>query len=338
MGKTTRADLVKYFLHDPASVAQSYVQWAGDMQSRSGITYGCVLDNVLLPLQPGKMMGIAGRPGMGKTSLMSFWLDREAKAIVTEGREKECCVFCGWDQQAEETETVFQDIRGYTVTDLAWGKADMDAVRANALPRVSLPIYHIGYSYRHNGQQRPPAPTLDDVYEIVQYIEFELGLHVSLIAFDYIQKVPLGRSGRSRVEEVTEAWYRTNELLSRIGAAGMVAIQASREADQRKLPIPEMSDMQWGSTGEQELDVLLSLLKPIRMFPVHEYPYINVKGVEYANDDRLLLIKVLKQRFAHGYGIYPVSLDMSTMTMTDFDLHTINLNGKGPKSKEPIPF
>lgn len=334
--------LVKYFLHGPDDIAQSYVQWAHDLQDKTGITYGCVLDNHVTPLRPGNMMGVLARPGHGKSSLMACWLRREAQEIIKrEAVERECTIFVGWDQLAEETEAFFQAVRGYSATDLAWGRADMSAVIANSISRASLPIFHIGYSIRHQGQRRPPAPTLDNVYDIIQYIEYELKLHPTLIVLDYIQKIPV-RRGLARRDEVTEATYRTKELLSRIGSAGLVGVQASRSTDGKKLPIPDMSEAQWASAIEQEADKLISLCRPRKVFSPHDEPTIEVNGVQYDNTDELLLIKNLKQRFESGYGLFPVRFDMASLTINDYQkpvVYDLNRsNGRLKKEEEPIPF
>jgi hypothetical protein len=198
--------LSQFYLHSPSDLAQSFVAYAERIQKEDGITYGCILDSYMTPLRPGNTMAVVARPGHGKSSFMAYLMRREARAIIDRGKVgQECVYYVGWDQPAEETDAFFQANGDYTSSDLAWGRADIDAIRRNAIQRVA-------------GIKRPPAPTMNDVYDLIHYNTYdgEKRLTPTLIVLDYIQKVPVGK-GMKRVDAVTEATFQATELASRVG-------------------------------------------------------------------------------------------------------------------------
>ena len=315
--------LTKFYLHSPSDIAQSYVAWAERLQEEEGITYGCVLDEHMTPLRPGNTMAVVARPGHGKSSFMAYLLRREARAIIARGmKDQECVYYVGWDQPAEETDAFFQANGDYSSTDLAWGRADLNAIRSNAIQRVHLPIYHISYSQRHAGIKRPPAPTMTDVYDMIHYNTYERNLRPTLIVLDYIQKVPI-RSGMKRVDAVTEATFQATELASRVGCPLLIGVQANRDVDDKKMPVPSLASAQWASAIEQEADKQIGLWRPRKTHSDNEYPTIPVNGTEYQNDEDLFVIKLLKQRFERGFGVWAVRFKPQTLEINDYTVREI---------------
>lgn len=316
--------LLQFYMQEPADVAQSYVAWAERLQAEPGITFGCILDKFIIPLRPGNTASFVARPGHGKSSLMAYLVKREAQAIVERGKQDEECVYyVGWDQPAEETDAFFQAGSDYTSTDLAWGRVDLDIVRRNAIKRVHLPIYHIAYSQRHTGFRRPPAPTMTDVYDMIHHNTYERGIQPKLIVLDYIQKVPVGK-GMDRTTAVTEATYQATELASRVGCPLLIGVQSTRDTDAKTTPIPDLSSAQWSSAIEQEADKQLGLWRPRKTHDPTKYPTIPIGGTEYANDKNLLVIKLAKQRFGEGYGVWAVHFEPETLRLTDYQKVDLN--------------
>jgi hypothetical protein len=231
---------------------------------------------------------------------------------------EECIYYVGWDQPAEETDAFFQANGNYTSSDLAWGRADIDLIRKNAVKRVHLPIYHIAYSQRHAGIKRPPAPKMSDVYDLIHYNTYERNLKPMLIVLDYIQKIPV-RAGMKRVDAVTEATFQATELASRVGCPLLIGVQANRDVDDKRMPIPTLASAQWASAIEQEADKQIGLWRPRKTHNDIDYPTISVGGRDYTNDDNLFVIKLLKQRFEQGYGVWAVRFEPQTLRLHDYE-------------------
>jgi replicative DNA helicase len=313
--------LSQFYLHSPSDLAQSFVAYAERIQKEDGITYGCILDNYMTPLRPGNTMAVVARPGHGKSSFMAYLMRREARAIIDRGKVgQECVYYVGWDQPAEETDAFFQANGDYTSSDLAWGRADIDAIRRNAIQRVHLPIYHISYSQRHAGIKRPPAPTMDDVYDLIHYNTYdgEKKLTPTLIVLDYIQKIPVGK-GMKRVDAVTEATFQATELASRIGCPLLIGVQANRDVDDKRMPIPSLASAQWASAIEQEADKQIGLWRPRKTHSDIDNPTVKVNGTDYTNDEDLFVVKLLKQRFERGFGVWAIRFKPQTLEVYDYD-------------------
>lgn len=341
MSKTNVENLVKYYLQPPDVISQSYVAWAEEIATTPGVTFGCkALDSTIPPLRPGNKVAFVARPGNGKSTVMAALLKREAQAIIDRGEfGRQCVMYIGWDQPAEETDAFFQANGDYTPTQLIWGKADLDKVRANAIKRAMLPIYHISYSQRHRGERRPPPPTMDDVYQIIEHVVYSLNVQPTLVALDYIQKVPVKR-GMSRTDAVTEATYQATELCSRIGTPMVVGVQANREVSNLKYPIPGLEHAQHSSAIEQEMDRLFGLWIPRTTHNNIEFPTIPIEGVEYANDPRLMVMKRAKHRMEEGFGVVAFYVDHATVTLHDIMLppkDEIVLPKIGPDDYAPKP-
>jgi replicative DNA helicase len=312
--------LARYYFHTPEDVSASYVEWANELQTTEGITFGVPsLDKSLLSLRPGVRMGIVARPGHSKTSFMAYMAKRVGEQIHAENADLERCIFfVTWDQQVEEIDTYFQTQNTYTTNDLLDGKVDMQMIRENAHRRLRLPVYSIGVSRRHRGYKRPPMPTMNQVANMIIDHRHEKHIQPALIIFDYIQKVPPEGIHKDRTSAVTEAIFTASDLALQLDSPLLIGVQAARATDDQRMPIPTMAHAQWASALEQEMDRLISLWMPIRSFTPQERPFVEIAGNEYKNKDELLVIRNLKQRFGRGYGLWPVRFDIPNLTMADY--------------------
>lgn len=315
-----QTDFSKFFLHTPAQSSSNYVWWAEKLKNDRGIDYGCVLDKHVIPLHPGDLMAIVARPGHGKSSMMAYLARRAANKIIASGDTQKCVVYVSWEQSVEEIEAFFQSGKDYTSTDLAWGKVDIDTVKRGAVKRVNLPIWMIGYSIKDADKRKPPM-TIEAVYESIRAMKFEYNYEPVLICLDYLQIIPVDKK-MERTKEVTEATIQAKHLAMEMGVPIVAGVQASREADNRKGQPPAMADAQWSSAIEQNADKQLSLLKPSKILAKGED--IEVGSFNYTVDDGLLVIKLLKQRFDNGTGIWAVQFEPQSLKITDYDHYNLN--------------
>lgn len=307
----------RFFLHKPDDVAQSYVQWADDLQREPGISFGTkVLDNKIIPLHPGDLMAVVARPGHGKSSFMAYMAKKTALDIMTRGADDEVVVYLTWEQPVEEIEAFFQSGGKYSSTDMAWGRVPMDTIRSGSVNRGKLPIWMIGNSIRHAGIKKPRM-YLDYVYAAIETMYQEYGKRPKLLCLDYVQIIPVSTGGK-RFEQVSEATNLTKELLMNHAVAGIVGVQAGRQVDSYQAKIPKMSDAQHSSEIEQRADKQLAVWRPIKDLDPLEYPTVDVAGVSYKNDEELLIVRNLKQRFDVGYGTYAMRFKPQTLDMYDY--------------------
>lgn len=314
----------RFFVHSPADIAQSYVFWAEKLQEYAGVTYGCVLDKFVVPLHPGDLMAVVSRPGHGKSSWMAYMARKTAWEIVERGAENEVVVYVSWEQTVEEIEAFFQSGRDYTSSDIAWGRVDLDVIRRKAVKRPGLPVWMFGESKRHEGIQRPRL-TIDYVYESIEAMQEEYGVKPVLMCLDYIQIMPIAGRGMDRQTQVNEAVNEAKQLAVRMGLPIIIGVQARREVDTYKNPIPTLSDAQWSSSIEQIADKQIALWRPIKTRDPVDEPMIEIGGIQYQNDENLFVIKLLKQRFEQGYGVWAVRFEPQTLRLHDYVLEELHL-------------
>lgn len=316
-------DPAKFYLHTPAESSSRYVAWAEGLKAVPGVTWGCVLDKHLIPMHPGNLTAIVARPGHGKSSLMAYMARREARAIVARGKGvEECVVYVSWEQPVEELEAFFQSGDGFTSTDLAWGRADLDTVRRKAIERIDLPVWMIGYSIEDASKSKPPL-TVEAVYETIRSLRTEYKRRVTLVCLDYLQIIPV-RRGADRMQQVTEAVIEAKHLAMDVGAPTLAGVQARREVDNYASPIPTLADCQHASAIEQTADTQLGLWRPIKTIDAGEEDCVKIGGHTYDLSESLFVVKLNKQRLDQGQGTWAMHFTPQTLDMHDFDVMHLN--------------
>lgn len=285
-------------VHTPAELAAEYIAWAEHIRSDPGVPFGVpAIDRHVIPMRPGELISIIARPGMGKTSLMAYLAREQAKRITAAGNaDTQAVVYVTWEQSAEELEAFFQADGQHSLSDIAWGRADIDAIKRKAMGRARMPIWVIGHGIGRAGL-KTPRMTPDVVLGAIETMKADFGIAPALMLFDYMQLVPVS-TARDRVQQVTEVPIRIKELALRIGTPAVVGVQAGRSVDERDVKIPEMRDAQWASSIEQTSDKVFGLWRPSQTEPPGEG--VKVGNEFYEVNERLLIIRMLKQRGDKG--------------------------------------
>lgn len=316
---------VRNLVHTPAELSDAFVKWAERIQANPGIPFGVqAVDKVVIPFRPGDLIGIVARPGHGKSSLMAYLAREEAERIKERGAAgTEAVVYCTWESAVEELENFFQADDKYSATDIAWGRADLETVRARAIKRVSLPIWVIGHGIGRAGKKMPRM-TPEVILGAIETMQQDFGVKPTLMLFDYLQLIPV-KHARDRVHQVTEVPIRVKEVGLRIGAPAVVGIQAGRSVDKRAIPIPEMADCQWGSSAEQASDKLFAAWRPCQS--LDDGTPIEIGDEKFTVNDKLLILRMLKQRGDRGRYTWGMYFDPALLKLAE--LETRN-NGKDP--------
>ena len=292
---------VRKLIHTPADLATEHLAWATRNATMPGMSWGIqTVDARVIPMRPGDLIGLMGRPGHGKSSIMAFLARTEAKRIMDRGAaETEAVVYVTWESSAEELENFFAADDKASATDVAWGRADVEYLTRKAVKRAQVPIWVIGHGIGRAAVDTPRM-TVDVVYAAIESMHADYGVKPTLVLLDYLQLIPVAHASE-RVAQVSEAAIRAKELAQRTPTPIVAGVQARREVDSYKQPIPEKADAQWASGIEQMVDKLFGLWRPC-LSPGFENALVEVDGVPGSLDvnKQLLIMRMLKQRGEDG--------------------------------------
>jgi len=310
---------IRGLFHKPDQLAQQYVAFIESIRKGGNVDWGVTsIDSRVVPMRPGEVAGIIGRPGHGKSSVAAYLAKHNANKIIAEGQQKEECVcFVTYEQSVEELEAFFQAGEDYSLEDLAWGKIEMDEIIKRALERPKLPIWTIGSSIikRHKHIRM----TIDNVYSALRQMETEFKIHPRLICMDYIQIIPVERA-RQRVEEVTEAVVQSKELAREIGAAMILTSQAARRVDDYDEQLPNANDSQWTSAFEQVIDKGFSIWRPAKTH--RDVKEIELQGQKFPVTEQLIVIENWKQRLAPSAGRFILNFHPGLVRLAEMERET----------------
>jgi len=310
----------RQLVHTPPETAAAYVQWARERHADPGVTWGIpAVDKQVIPMHPGELTVILGRPGHGKSSLLAYLARRQADRIIAAGQEKErCVVYCTWESTVEELANFLLAGPNHSVTDIAWGRIPPEEVEKECLQLIRQPIFIIG---RGIGRMdtTPIRMTAEAVYHAIESLKEDFGIKPSLLLFDYLQLIP-SNTHRERMEQVQDAPIRIKEVAQTVAAPAVAAVQAGRKVDERKEKLPELADAQWASSIEQTADKAFGLWRPAL---TEEAKTIEAEsGRVYQVTEDLLLMRMLKQKYSKGRFTWalrfePAYLKLESMAFMD---------------------
>ena len=226
----------------------------------SGISTGLRdLDARMGGLQPSDLIVLAGRPGMGKTSLATNIAYNIAKAYVPEvqadGSTKAInggsvgffsCEMSGEQLAtrilAERTGIPSSHIRRGGITEL-----DFEKIRDCSVELQSLPFY----------VDETGGLSISQLTARARRLKRQKGL--DLIVIDYIQLLQgSGKKGNdNRVQEITEITTNLKALAKELNVPVIALSQLSRQVEQREDKRPQLSDLRESGSIEQDADVVM---------------------------------------------------------------------------------
>lgn len=329
------------FIYTPAESTTRFVQYVNHLYDTPGIKFGVQsIDRQVLPMRPGEVIGITGRPGHGKSSLQSYFALQEARRIIDRGTtESEIVLFVTWEQSIEVQEVFFQAaLQGYeySISDLAWVRADRHKVIEKAIRnRVYNPIWIAGASLMGGMGDGGPM-FVDLLFEEIERIKDEHGVKPTLICFDYLQRMPV-RKGDQRNLQVGEAIIQASYMAKAVACPILLGVQAKAEVDHRDNKIPTMGDTYYSAELAHVVDKHFGIMKPIKHYERGHMLGFTFDGKQHhiPVDDNTLLIQLDKQRLEQGMRRFAISFDMARMKMSDFDFININDEYKDPAHYAP---
>jgi replicative DNA helicase len=272
------------------------------------------LDKLLGGLHPSDLIIIAGRPGMGKTSLATNIAfnaasryreepDERGERRVTDGA---VVGFFSLEMSAEQLATrLIAEQTGISSHEIRTGRISSDdyGKLVDVTHRLShLPLFIDDTAGLTMSQLRTRARRLKRQHNL------------SLIIVDYIQllRPSPGQAFENRVQELSEVTRSLKQLAKELNVPLVALSQLSRQVEQREDKRPQLSDLRESGSIEQDADVVMFVfreeyyLRPKEPLPDDpKYPDWQAKAEKAHNRADII---VAKQR--HGpTGVVPLFYD-----------------------------
>ncbi len=218
-------------------------------QKISGISSGYMdLDKVLLGLQPGQLILIAARPGMGKSSLAV----NIAQNVAIRNKRTPVAIFTLEMAKEEMVNRIICSEAKIESQKMKTGELNSDELNRflDLLePIAESPIYIDDTSAISVTELRAKCKRL------------KLERNIGLVIVDYLQLMQ-GSGKESRQQEISEISRSLKILAKELGIPVIALSQLSRAAEQRKDdPIPRLSDLRESGAIEQDADVVMFLYR-----------------------------------------------------------------------------
>ncbi|MBR1176058.1 replicative DNA helicase [Bradyrhizobium sp. KB893862 SZCCT0404] len=226
----------------------------------SGISTGMRdLDTKMGGLQHSDLIIVAGRPGMGKTSLATNIAYNVAKAYIPEvqadGTTKAAnggvIGFFSCEMSADQLATrIVAERTGVPSSHIRRGgisEADFDKIREVSIELQSLPFY----------VDATGGLSIAQLMARARRLKRQKGL--DLLVIDYIQLLSGSgkRASDSRVQEITEITTSLKALAKELNVPVIALSQLSRQVESRDDKRPQLSDLRESGSIEQDADVVL---------------------------------------------------------------------------------
>lgn len=229
-----------------------------------------------VPAQRGDMTSIIARPSHGKTGFMVRWAREHAKRIRAAKQTDRVVVYVTRETavenlqtfllaaEAREHERIQKNATQITLGDIT--DEEWDALAQINSDSILTPLWIIGHSLNREAK-RPPL-TVENIIAALKEIERwgtgKKDQYIDLIFFDYLQKFPIppGMDMRAAMIQYMDAF---KDMAIEFNAHSVVGVQAKREVEQRKYPIPLLNDGMETANIEQASQNVFSLVRP-RMY------------------------------------------------------------------------
>ena len=230
----------------------------------SGIATGLRdLDSKMGGLQSSDLIIVAGRPGMGKTSLATNIAYNVAKAYVGEVQADGTTRpvnggvvgFFSCEMSAEQLATrIIAERTGIPSSSIRRGgisETDFEKIRDYAIELQSLPFFG----------DETGGLSIAQLMARSRRLKRQKGL--DLIVIDYIQLLSGSskRSNDSRVQEITEITTSLKALAKELNVPIIALSQLSRQVESREDKRPQLSDLRESGSIEQDADVVMFVFR-----------------------------------------------------------------------------
>lgn len=317
-----------YSSSDAVSLTRKLIH-ARHQQSAPGSTFGTSLvDEHVIPMQPGDLVVVCGRPGNGKSLIIRHLLYKATQEILAKGPDtKEATVLVSWEESVEQVTAYWLAVTGgYSATDMFMGKLtryQLDDLETTITKVGTWPLYIIGLSSQRgtDGKRRRRLLTTDAVSDTLDYLMNDMGLDPRMIAADYLQRIP--KAGR--IDDVPHFsgcvdWAKDTGLQA--GCPFILGSQSGRDLDKSaRHHLPRLSDSQYTSNAEQSADKFYGVWMPKQTHAMNDRIEIgNLPALTVTPN--LLLLGLMKQKYGPAPIIFPMYVTPEHMGVRDMDTLT----------------
>jgi replicative DNA helicase len=300
------ADVI-YTPPEASTLALQMVQNRARTPNAGVVTFlGSDVDGYFLPMRPGELITVIGRPSNGKSAMMQYIARNEAIRIVRDGEdEARCVVYVTWEQAIEEMMVVelASAVPNESASNLARGIIhDIRGLQAQAMQRSALPLWLIGHSIER--RRRRPRLTMTDVAGALLAIEDHWGMRPSVVVLDYLQRIMPERGNDIRTQTI-ENVDRAKDMALAMGCPVILGCQAKREVDERKIKLPGMGDGAESANVEHSSDGILTVWMPKTTEPSGSVLPPDL-GMNLVVTDNLMLMSVAKRKMGPAGRVFPL--------------------------------
>lgn len=230
-----------------------------------------------LPVKRGELITVTGRPGNGKTGFMFHWARARARDLQKQAMlgdavaANSVVVYWTMEQMVEELRLFHVAAEdGTSATDMANGKLSKeqwDGVRGTLRQLYNTPLWLAGKSFaRRKDKIKLTEETLRGALESIEtWTGDTVKTQVDSVFVDYLQRFRAGTG--DWVQYYGDLVNALKDMAGDFASRVVVGVQAKREVDQRKTPIPMMDDGQWTSSIEHQADGMISVVRPSHYVP-----------------------------------------------------------------------
>lgn len=284
------------------------------------------VDKTFLPALPGDLITVIGRPGSGKTGFMMRWARKRAEVLAENGIDDRLVVYVTYEQTIEDLHAFHVAAEnGISITEMARGElteAQLGQVELSGVKRASLPLWYVGHSMEH--RRKRPLITVENLAMALRSIEEwhdSDQFKIDVVFVDYLQRIPLERGVESKTIGTSDALDRLKNGALAFGCPFVVGVQARRDVDKYKLPIPSMDDGQWTSNIEQSSDKIFSLVRPSKYMSDGD-----LFGSMVVNGHSQMLVSLLKQKLGEDNKAFWVYFDPAYNKLDELEVRYANLD------------
>jgi replicative DNA helicase len=255
----------------------------------SGVTTGFTdLDKAISGLQKSDLLILAGRPGMGKTSLATNIAFNAAVRYMHDTRDG------------------METPRGSPVVFFSLEMAAQQLAARILSEQAEIEMWQIRTGKFSDDQWSKFVRAMQDISELPLYIDDTGGISIAqiaarsrrlkrekkigLIVIDYLQLIAPSRRAENRVQELTEVTKGLKTLAKELDVPVLALSQLSRAVENRDDKRPMLSDLRESGSIEQDADVV--------MFIYREEYYLKTREPDVASDDHAKWMA--KCEAAHG--------------------------------------
>jgi len=214
-----------------------------------GVPTGFVdLDRILQGMQPSDLLVVAGRPGMGKTSLLLSIVKYAAQA-----HKKHIAVFTLEMSSEQLAQRLVAQQTGI----------DMQRMRSGKLEEEEWPLFT--HAVEVLGEVRlflDDTPAITPLQMRSKCRRLHMEYELDLIVVDYLQLMSGGGRFENRVQEVSYISRQLKVLARDLNVPVLAAAQLSRAVEQRADKHPILSDLRESGSIEMDADVVMFLYRP----------------------------------------------------------------------------